>query len=123
MHGERPNDPKCVDKMGQIVTPADKIVFLENTDDRGWNMGSWLMTYGNSPGWGDPLAIFHNDRNTFSFADGHADRRKWMDHRTLAFIRQNAEDPSSHSGITLASPDNEDIQWLIKNFIAQNRVE
>ena len=56
-------------------------------------------------------------------ADGHADRRKWMDKRTLEFIRQNAEDPSSHSGITLASPDNADIQWLVKHFVAQNRVE
>jgi hypothetical protein len=35
----------------------------------------------------------------------------------------NAEDLSSHSGITLASPDNEDIQWLIKHFVVQNRVE
>jgi len=46
-----------------------------------------------------------------------------MDKRKLEFIRQNAEDPSSHSGITLASPDNEDIHWLIEHFISKKRVE
>lgn len=79
------------------------------------NPGSWTFY--------DPLASYHLKASTFGFADGHADRRKWADKRTLAFIRQNAEDPSSHSGITLASPDNEDVQWLIKHFVAQNRVE
>jgi hypothetical protein len=34
-----------------------------------------------------------------------------MDQRTLDFIGFNAEDPSFHSGITLASPDNEDIRF------------
>ena len=79
------------------------------------NPGSWTFY--------DPLASYHLKASTFGFADGHADRRKWADKRTLEFIRQNAEDPSSHSGITLASPDNEDIQWLIKHFVAQNRVQ
>jgi len=79
------------------------------------NPGSWTF-YG-------PLASYHLKASTFGFADGHADRRKWMDKRTLAFIRQNAEDPSSHSSIMLASPDNEDIHWLIEYFISKKRVE
>ena len=65
----------------------------------------------------------HGNGQPTSFADGHTEYRKWMDKRTLEFIRQNAEDPSSHSGITLASPDNEDIHWLIKHFIEQKRVD
>jgi hypothetical protein len=56
------------------------------------------------------LASYHLKSSTFGFVDGHADRRKWMDNRTLEFIRRNTQDPLSHSGITLASPDNEDVQ-------------
>lgn len=109
-------------------------VFVEeehNGSQYGENEGGWHLPMAggtnrldNPSGWTfyDPLASYHLKASTFGFADGHADRRKWTDQRTLDFIRQNAEDPSSHSGITLASPDNEDIFWLIKHFIAQNRV-
>jgi len=118
-----------------VKNPQLYYVFIEeehNGSQYGENEGGWHLPMGGStnrlanPGsWTfyDPLASYHLKASTFGFADGHADRRKWMDKRTLDFIRQNAEDPSSHSGITLASPDNEDIQWLIKHFVAQNRVE
>jgi prepilin-type N-terminal cleavage/methylation domain-containing protein len=57
------------------------------------------------------------------YADGHADRRRWVDKRTLEFIRRNAEAPSSHSGITTSSPGNEDVQWLLEHFIERKRVD
>jgi len=122
-------------RMQDIAGAPRYYVFVEeehNGSQYGENEGGWHLPMAGStnrlpnPGsWTfyDPLASYHLKASTFGFADGHADRRKWMDKRTLAFIRQNAEDPSSHSGITLASPDNEDIQWLIKHFVAQNRVE
>ena len=118
-----------------VRNPQLYYVFIEeehNGSNYGENEGGWhLPMYpgenrlDNPSGWTfyDPLASYHLKASTFGFADGHADRRKWMDKRTLDFISQNAEDPSSHSGITLASPDNEDIYWLIKHFVAQNRVE
>ena len=79
------------------------------------NPGSWIFY--------DPLASYHNKSSTFGFADGHADRRRWMDKRTLEFIRRNAEEPSSHSGIRTPSPDNEDIEWLIEHFIVRKRIK
>ena len=122
-------------RMQDIAGAPRYYVFVEeehNGSQYGENEGGWHLPMNGSrnrlpnPGsWTfyDPLASYHLKASTFGFADGHADRRKWADKRTLEFIRQNAEDPSSHSGITLASPDNEDIQWLIKHFVAQNRVE
>ena len=77
------------------------------------NPGSWMFY--------DPLASYHIKSSTFGFADGHADRRKWMDPRTLEFIRHNAKDPSSHSGINTASPGNEDLKWLLEHQLARNR--
>ncbi len=113
MHGERPNHSKCVDKMGQIATPSDKIVFIENTDERSWNMGSWMMDYTppGSPSWGDPLAIFHNDRNTFSFADGHAEKHKWLDGDTIRRAGGESQAPSL----------GRDIQWMAARYIPGKR--
>jgi len=46
-----------------------------------------------------------------------------MDKRTLEFIRFNADDPSSHSGFTVASPNNEDLRWIVRHFVSVKRVE
>ncbi len=37
--------------------------------------------------WEDPLAVWHNNRTTLSFADGHADKRVWTDGRTVAYFK------------------------------------
>jgi len=122
-------------RMLDVRNPQLYYVFIEeehNGSQYGENEGGWHLPMrrgenrlDNPVSWTfyDPLASYHLKASTFGFADGHADRRKWKDKRTLDFIRLNAEDPSSHSGIPLTSPDNEDIHWLIKHFIAQSRVE
>lgn len=106
MHGEQPNQINCVDKMGEIVSPAMKIVFLENTDDRGWNMGSWIMNPA-TPSWIDPLAIFHNDRSTIGFADGHAEKHQWVDGDTIR--RAGGESTAPSQG--------RDLAWLAAHYI------
>ncbi len=107
MHGEQPNHPKCVDKMSEIVTPGEKMVFLENTDDRGWNMGSWIMNYGPPPSWIDPIAIFHRDRSTIGFADGHAEKHKWLDGDTIRRA----------GGTSTAPSEGRDLQWLADHYV------
>jgi prepilin-type N-terminal cleavage/methylation domain-containing protein/prepilin-type processing-associated H-X9-DG protein len=121
-------------KMHEVKDAALYYVFVEeehNGSRYGENEGGWHLPFGggmnylSNPGsWNfyDPLASYHNKSSTFGFADGHADRRRWMDERTLDFIRINAEDPSSHSGITTSSPDNEDLRWLLEHFIERKRV-
>jgi len=71
-----------VNKTRQIVSPAKKCVFVENTDSRGWNMGSWVMWSKDS--WTDPFAIWHGECSTLGFADGHAELHRWVDRSTLA---------------------------------------
>ena len=115
MHGERPRDPKCADKFNEIITPGDKFVFLENTDDRGWNMGSWMLNYGSwqttPASWIDTMAVFHNDRNTFCFADGHAEKHKWEDGTTI-----------SAAGRTSLAPNlGRDLDWLSARYVPGRR--
>lgn len=69
-------------KFSDITNPGGKVVFLENVDDRGWLMGSWLMDHLNSR-WVDPIAIWHKDRGTLGFADGHAEMHNWVDKSTV----------------------------------------
>ena len=70
----------------EIRSPANKYVFIEESDSRGWNMGSWIM---NPTGvcWTDPLAGWHNDRNTLGFADSHAEKRRWLSRYTIEMNR------------------------------------
>ena len=122
-------------KMQDVRDAPQYYVFVEeehNGSRYGENEGGWHLPFdsgGNriaNPGswlFYDPLASYHNKSSTFGFADGHADRRRWMDKRTLEFIRRNAEEASSHSGIRTSSPDNEDIEWLIEHFIERKRIK
>jgi len=122
-------------RMGEIRNAPLYYVFIEeehNGSSYGENEGGWHLPMGggrnrwaNPSSWSfyDPLASYHIKASTFGFADGHADRRKWMDKRTLEFIRMNAEDPSAHSGFTVSSPDNEDLGWIIQHFVELSRVE
>ncbi|MHC4741324.1 MAG: type II secretion system protein [Planctomycetota bacterium] len=70
----------------------------------------------------DPLASFHNESSTFAFADGHAERHKWTDRRTLDFIEMTGEGTYPFEGIRTPSPDNNDLKWLIEHFIDWSRL-
>ena len=122
-------------KMQDVRNAPQYYVFVEeehNGSRYGENEGGWHLPHSSSQNrrdnpstWTfyDPLASYHIKSSTFGFADGHAERRKWMDKRTLEFIQHNAEDPSSHSGIHTPSPGNEDLQWLLEHFIDKNRIK
>ncbi|UCD48530.1 MAG: type II secretion system protein [Phycisphaerales bacterium] len=122
-------------KMSEVKGAPEYFVYVEeehNGSRYGENEGGWhlpcaggLNDLDNPSSWTfyDPLASYHVKSSTFGFADGHAERHKWRDKRTLQFITTNSDDPSSHSGITLTSPANEDLFWLLEHFVARNRFE
>jgi prepilin-type processing-associated H-X9-DG protein len=52
-------------------------------------------------------ASYHNGACGFSFADGHAEIRKWVDGRTVQ--------PARYTGtmaLNVASPNNQDVLWM-----------
>jgi prepilin-type processing-associated H-X9-DG protein len=64
----------------------------------------WFLVRPNAPNqWRDVPASYHNDAGGMSFADGHAEIRKWTDRNVLAqsgaFVRRD--------------PNSDDLQWLI----------
>ena len=65
----------------EIKNPDRKYVFIEEADDRGWNIGSWLLNISANT-WTDPLAPWHNDRSMLGFADGHGEKHRWRSKAT-----------------------------------------
>ena len=55
----------------------------------------------------DYPASYHNGACGFSFADGHAEIRKWVDGRTVVPVKNNDTLP-----LNVASPNNLDVLWM-----------
>ena len=121
-------------KMSDIISPGDKYVFIENVDPRGWNMGSWIMGNAASatPGWIDPIAIFHAEKSTFGFADGHAEKHRWLGQtaapaggswqldQTIPWAKKATDgDPAFQFGksVNWGTPEEQDIRFLARGYI------
>ncbi len=69
-------------KLTEIRSPASQFVFIdereESVDD-----GYFLVSVDSVDTWGNLPAIYHNGAGGLSFADGHAEIRKYLDPATL----------------------------------------
>ena len=79
--GCKTNPDVVAEVFDEIKNPDRKYVFIEEADDRGWNMGSWILNISGNR-WIDPLAPWHNDRSTLGFADGHGEKHRWRSKNT-----------------------------------------
>ena len=80
-------------KTSQVKAPANTFTFIEDADSRGYNVGTWVITWIVATGkfiWQDAPAMYHGNINTFSFADGHAAYHKWTDPKIIAAGQQAA---------------------------------
>jgi prepilin-type N-terminal cleavage/methylation domain-containing protein/prepilin-type processing-associated H-X9-DG protein len=69
-------------KLSQITTPATQFVFLDEREES-IDDGYFLVVLDQPNVWGNLPAIYHNGACGFSFADGHAEIKKWIDPDTL----------------------------------------
>ena len=74
-------------KRSQVTPSSEAMVFIEESDARGYNDGAWVMS---DTGWIDNFAIFHGVTSTFSFADGHAEAHHWRDAGTIKAATDSA---------------------------------
>jgi prepilin-type N-terminal cleavage/methylation domain-containing protein len=83
------------DMIDTIVQPSNQIVFFEESDNRGWNVGSWILPCNTKYRWIDYVGIFHLNETSdnFGYLDGHVGSRIWQDERVI----QNALD-AKHKG-------------------------
>ena len=102
-------------KFSQIINPppTKAFVFLDMREDS-IDMGNFATSMkGYSPPnpasyefWDLP-GMYHNRACGFSFADGHAEVKKWLDDRTMPPLKLQGVIPDTRS-----SPNNRDIGWL-----------
>jgi prepilin-type N-terminal cleavage/methylation domain-containing protein/prepilin-type processing-associated H-X9-DG protein len=74
------------DKYSQIKNTSQTFIFVEDADNRGYNNGSWTVTWnGNGFSWVDACAMYHGNVGTFAFADGHSESHKWLNAEIIAY--------------------------------------
>jgi prepilin-type N-terminal cleavage/methylation domain-containing protein len=70
-------------KTTEMTSPAMTFTFIEDADSRGYNTGTWVVTWniiqGTIARWEDAPAMFHGNVNTFAFGDSHVESHKWRD--------------------------------------------
>ena len=89
---QHPTAKEILVKQTQLIHPSERILWVEENDPRGENWGTWVINvYGTvaddfaGSSFVDSPAVFHLNSSTFSWADGHATARKWMDAATIAY--------------------------------------
>ena len=120
----RANGPKDPKRLFSFKNPAMKMVFVEDIyDGRAVNHnGTWSYNPGTQSLW-DPLGLFHSTACTFSFMDGHAERKKWQDKRTIIFCNDRFEAEARGFGKNqVFNPPNEDLYWLDERYPGKTNV-
>jgi prepilin-type N-terminal cleavage/methylation domain-containing protein len=116
-----------ITKSTQIVHPSDRILWVEECDGRGDNLGSWDFDPGTpqdnfqtqAPRWVDSPAAFHGVTSTFNFADGHAEAHKWLNGSTINFAK--SMDPNKATDlVSLIANDPQngtaDLYWVARHY-------
>jgi prepilin-type processing-associated H-X9-DG protein len=106
----------CLFKKSAVLRPTDRWIWIESSDGRGENVGSWTMTIlGNSANGfagsvfsnvNDAPAAFHISAAVFSFCDGHAESHKWLRGETLALA----------NGLGPVPAANVDSLWVAQHY-------
>ena len=122
LRGTAAKDPK---KLFNFTDQANKMLFVEEIYDGAagpYNHDGWSYAPYTGSLW-DPLGNFHSDACTFSFMDGHAERHKWQDKRTVIYCNSRSEAAAQGFGKGAQfSPYNVDLDWLDQHYPGKTRL-
>jgi prepilin-type N-terminal cleavage/methylation domain-containing protein len=101
----------------EIKKPFDTLVFVEEIDPRGWNLGSWVVTKDFQNSWIDPVAIWHSkNRSTLGFADGSADMHQWVNQSTIDTAMRAAWGDQSVFNMSPPADELDDLRYMQKRY-------
>jgi prepilin-type N-terminal cleavage/methylation domain-containing protein len=107
-------------KLSQIRNSSMTFTFIEDADERGFNLGDWVVSFkiGNPDSfrWVDPPAMYHGNVNTFGMADGHAESHKWRDSNLIVAGRQAASGKTP-AAISTAQTSGPDYQYILERYL------
>jgi prepilin-type N-terminal cleavage/methylation domain-containing protein len=109
---------KWFTKLGAVKNPSQSFVFIEESDPRNENKGTWVLNV-DPPGWVDTFAVFHGIVSDFSFADGHVESHKWRDAATIKAATDSANGIDSFYWAG-GNGKNPDFRWVWNNYRYQD---
>ncbi len=116
-----PQNGEFILKRTQLLHPSEKLLFVEENDPRDENWGTWVMAVNGTAAnnWSgsslvDSPAVFHVTASSFSWTDGHASSRKWLDGATISYAANMS--PSKYNNIPGAAATPRDVAFLIKAY-------
>jgi prepilin-type N-terminal cleavage/methylation domain-containing protein/prepilin-type processing-associated H-X9-DG protein len=103
----------------QILHPSERMLWVEENDPRGENLGSWIMNQGKPPSFAgssfiDSPAVFHGNSSTFNYADGHCASRKWLDKATIDYAAYSKMD--KYSKMPTAASTAKDAPFMAQQY-------
>jgi prepilin-type N-terminal cleavage/methylation domain-containing protein/prepilin-type processing-associated H-X9-DG protein len=109
--GANVNNPYYVQffNVGAIPKPSGIFVFVDEHPDS-INDG-YFLNKAYYPQWIDLPASYHSGAACVSFADGHAERHRWLNSRTKPAPLPEAAQPLPSGSLTTAQ--REDLDWMI----------
>src|SRR5262249_21357224 len=116
-----PTQIEILTKRNALIHPSAKLLFVEENDPREENWGTWVIGVNGSPAdnWRgtafvDSPAVFHINSSSFSWTDGHASTRRWLDPATIAYAANM--DPGKYASIPGWQTTLRDIGFLIAAY-------
>lgn len=111
---------KVAIRFSDIRAPGNKFVFVEedvSAKEQRWNQGGFVLMgntiTNNNPGnyweWWDWPAYYHNDQSTLGFADGHAEKKRWEDSKTVKLMKGEIPDR-----LQVGNPD---LEWMNRGYL------
>ena len=95
----------------EVVSPSHKMVFLEENDSCGMNHNTFNFFLNTRSKWGDPFSVLHNNRSTFGFADGHAEKHEWKEESTRTMSEEGRKQFPLNAG------EYKDIDWFREHYV------
>ena len=101
-------------KVSGLKHTSERFLWVEENDNRGDEQGSWWFDpgtpYGSGSSWIDCPAVYHVISSTFSFADGHAESRRWFGGNTIPIATAG-----NAYGVASPSP-NADLTYVVNGY-------
>jgi prepilin-type N-terminal cleavage/methylation domain-containing protein/prepilin-type processing-associated H-X9-DG protein len=101
-------------RIDEVKRPSDAAVFVEESDPRGANLGTWVLNT-TPPGWVDTFAVFHSVWSTFAMVDGHVEGHRWKDGATIKAAQDSAKGISSFYWAG-GDAKNRDFVWMWNHY-------